>query len=484
MGQTKRIPSFAVMVGVSLAVGVLAALGIDYLTSRTPSASNSEADTDLFYRERAFLEPQDLVALGPLTGDDRVRCAARLASNRYHAWLLAVDEAANTRGLAYLLRIREPGIPELGSLDLEMSRLDPEGQYLEKADDLARIVLRSQLRSGGWDSDGYCGERRRDRRCVGPDAGPASFRRTRDLMASGESQVMFPNLGKFRCDPTQNSVIFLLQYSQLRRGPDIRERIRRGLEFILDNQLDCGAWPGAVDEKVGDAYERLPCFNDGAINHCVDALIAAYREYQDPAYLRAIVKAGAYILAVRGQTVARDAGGEFVQAGWAQHYDLDGRPAPARVFEPVSLSSLVTARNIATLEVIAQLTGDRAYLQAVPAAREWLNRSRLADGSWSRLYEIGTNRPFWCEPTGRKRYDMDDPAIATGEYMWKVMLPGEALGQPEAARMSAQDLEKRRTAVLSEFQAGGWDPRVQDGKVGLVYALRDAAAVLRAGRRP
>src|SRR5690606_32565584 len=67
------------------------------------------------------------------------------------------------------------------------------------------------------------------------------------------------------------------------------------------------------------------------------------------------------------------------QAGWGlQHLaeDRDGRPAGAvaagRSYEPRALTTHTTQTNVEQLFTYFQLTGDRTFLDGVPAALDWL----------------------------------------------------------------------------------------------------------------
>ena len=84
-------------------------------------------------------------------------------------------------------------------------------------------------------------------------------------------------------------------------------------------------------------------------------------------------------------------GGDFIlksqlpapQAGWAQQYTHDLKPAKARAFEPAGVCSAVTSRNLRALLELHLATGEQRFLAAFPLADKWLERSELADGRWA-----------------------------------------------------------------------------------------------------
>jgi hypothetical protein len=65
-----------------------------------------------------------------------------------------------------------------------------------------------------------------------------------------------------------------------------------------------------------------------------------------------------------------------------------------RVLEPPSLTPDATVENIRTLMDIYELTGDRRYIEPIPSSLDWLDRSKMPDGSIGRFLEEGTNRPM------------------------------------------------------------------------------------------
>ncbi|WP_119155104.1 pectate lyase [Caldimonas tepidiphila] len=106
------------------------------------------------------------------------------------------------------------------------------------------------------------------------------------------------------------------------------------------------------------------------------------------------------------------------QAGWGlQHLAVarDGRPAGApagaRSYEPRALATHTTDTNVKQLFNYFQLTGDRKYLEGVPAALQWLESCALtaqmkaenpliASRTHPTFIELGTNRPLFVHRYG------------------------------------------------------------------------------------
>ena len=98
------------------------------------------------------------------------------------------------------------------------------------------------------------------------------------------------------------------------------------------------------------------------------------------------------------------------QAGWAQQYDANLKPAWGRPFEPPALCSIQTMENIEDLLRFASVTGDRKYLQPIPAALAWLAQAardtRFEEPfTHTCFYALKTNRPLFTRRLGRTYLD-------------------------------------------------------------------------------
>ncbi len=150
------------------------------------------------------------------------------------------------------------------------------------------------------------------------------------------------------------------------------------------SQFDNGAWPQWYPLRGG--YSDYYTYNDHAINDCIEVMLKAHAAYGRSEYLDSAEKGGDFIIISQLPKP---------QAGWAQQYSHDMKPAWARSFEPPGVCSAVTANNIRTLVQLYIYTKKDKYLSPVPAAIEWLERSKISDDLWARLYEVGTNRPIY-----------------------------------------------------------------------------------------
>jgi hypothetical protein len=95
------------------------------------------------------------------------------------------------------------------------------------------------------------------------------------------------------------------------------------------------------------------------------------------------------------------------QCGWAQQYDERMQPTWARAFEPPAVATRETTGAIRALIAVFEATGDRRYLEPIPAALAWLERSRIGPDRWPRFLELATNRPIYGDRDGRIHHALD-----------------------------------------------------------------------------
>ena len=271
--------------------------------------------------------------------------------------------------------VQPPGTPTVGKTLLRAHRVTGDATYLAAARGAGRALVWGQHEEGGWDH-------RVDISHLGPDAqkperrkGPCAF----------DDNI------------TQGAIDFLMDLDAALDEPWLDDGVRLGLAFLLKSQFPGGAWPQWYPLRGG--YHDGYTFNDNTINDCIRVLCDAHRRYGRAEYLAAAKRGGDFIIA--SQLAAP-------QSGWAQQYGHDLKPAWARAFEPPAACSAVTARNIRTLVDLHACTRDAKYLEPIPAAIEWLDRSKLKDGLWARLYEVGTNKPIYGDRDGKVHYTLDE----------------------------------------------------------------------------
>jgi len=352
--------------------------------------------------------------------------------------------------------VQPPGTPSVGLALLEAYEATNSAYFLECAQDAANALEWGQLACGGWDYkidfDDEASKRWYYRREWSPFEAAVVYnsfgQRTVesnpvDPKARLEAKDGKRNQCTFDDNNTQHALRLLIavdratgfvptgqpfgppQTPLLSKIPIIGRLFERGrtkatglplpsshptlygLRSMLDAQFPNGAWPQRWPLSES-GYSRFYTFNDNSINDCITVMLEAYTTYGHEGYLESAKKGGDFIILSQQPKP---------QAGWAQQYDEEMKPAPARWFEPAAVNGAVTPRNMTTLMTLFRATKDEKYLQPIPAAIDWLKASQLENGKWARFYEPGTNKPLYVTKDREVVYVYGD-TIRPG-YSWE-----------------------------------------------------------------
>ena len=199
------------------------------------------------------------------------------------------------------------------------------------------------------------------------------------------------------------------------RLKEAREAVEYGLKAVLKAQYPNGAWPQSYTGETWSVEERPPLkakypeswsrvyvktrysgfytFNDNAIRDIVKTLILASKQYENPAYEEAVLRAAQFIL---------DAQMPEPQPAWAQQYNYQMEPDWARKFEPPSISGGESSGTARLLIDLYLEYGREEYFNAALKAAEWYQRSSVGENRWARFYELRANKPIYFN----KRYEI------------------------------------------------------------------------------
>ena len=258
--------------------------------------------------------------------------------------------------------VQPPGTPSVGECFLRAYRFTGEKQYLTAATDAARALAWGQRTFGGWDH-------RVD----------VAHLETKSITA-----IRKDGRCTFDDNITQGALSFLMSMDAVIDELWLSEAIELGLKYMMKSQFENGAWPQWYPLIGG--YHDYYTFNDNTINDCIKVMLKAHRIYGKNEYLQTARRGGDFIILSQLHQP---------QSGWAQQYSHDLKPAWARSFEPPGVCSAATIRNIQTLVDLYLYTKDNRYLEPIPLAFEWLDKSKIGDNKWARLYEEGTNKPVY-----------------------------------------------------------------------------------------
>lgn len=309
--------------------------------------------------------------------------------------------------------VQPPGTPTLGEAFLRAYSVTREPRYLGLARAAALALVRGQLKSGGWD---YLVEFDPEKRAAW------AFRSDPAGAAPGQQ-----NVSTYDDDNTQSALRFLLAFVAAapsapdQRDASIRDALHYGLRKLMEAQYPNGGWPQRWDgtphaqrvqsllrasypadyprEQPDANYTGHYTLNDDTQSDAIRTLLEANQRTGRSEYLRAAKRGGEFLLLAQLPEP---------QPVWAQQYDSAMHPAWARAFEPPSVTSRESAHVVALLLDLYLATGDRRYVEPVPAAVAWFKRSALSPGLWSRLYELQTNRPIYGDRDKRIHYTLEE----------------------------------------------------------------------------
>jgi hypothetical protein len=315
------------------------------------------------------------------TLDTAFRFFRSIAVNGGYAGLYSLDlnerygEAVYEKATKDQIWVQPPGTPTVGASYLRGYKATGDKQYLDAAREVGLALAWGQRKEGGWDH--LADVSHRDRNAAKP------------VKISG------------RCalddDITQGAITFLIELDAVLDEEWLTESITMGLDWLREAQFPNGAWPQWYPLIGG--YHDYYTFNDNAMGDCVRVMLLAHERYGKPQYLESAQRCGDFIILSQGAAP---------QSGWAQQYSHDLKPAWARAFEPPGLSSAESAGNLRTLMMIYRYTGEKKYLNPIPRAIEWFERSKLGPDLWARLYEVGTNRPIYGDRDSKVHYTLEE----------------------------------------------------------------------------
>ena len=217
--------------------------------------------------------------------------------------------------------------------------------------------MKGQLVSGGWDYNIEFDPAKRHEWAYRVDVA--------DTGTVGDAR----NVSTLDDQTTQSALRLLMRTAAATEDPVIDAATEYGLEAFARAQFPNGAWPQRYTSggASGDwGYSQFYTFNDATINDCIDVMLEAWKLRGDERWRESALAGADFIIA--SQLPAP-------QEGWAQQYNHDLQPAKARSFEPRGVCSSVTRRNIRTLIEVYLATGDEQYLEPIPSALDWLERS-------------------------------------------------------------------------------------------------------------
>ena len=356
-----------------------------------------------------------LQALRKAAGFYRDQVATHGAYHFAYAEDLSYGRSEGKEG-PHTVEVQREGTPLVGMAYLEAYAATGDRYYLDAARATALAIVSGQHCSGGWDYFIEFDPTERKKFPYRTD-GPC-----RDITTYPGNPVT-----SLDDNETQAVMRFLARVDKALgfKDPTIHEATRYAFDSLIKAQYPNGAWPQRFNRPPdpakhpvkqasfppswswkwpGSNYQSHYTFNDNSISDMIDAFLEGARIYNEPRYLAAAEKGGAFMLLAQMPEP---------QPAWAQQYDANMFPAWARNFEPPSVSGGESQGVMRTLMVLYRETGNRKYLEPLPRAIAYLKRSALPPVEkpseirlralagrpdrmvLARFYELQTNRPLY-----------------------------------------------------------------------------------------
>jgi len=232
-------------------------------------------------------------------------------------------------------------------------------------------------------------------------------------------------------ESTKKEIRYLAKIYKTVKNPQYVAAIERGIKFLLKSQYENGGFPQYYPEKA--LYRAQVTFNDNAMINALNVLQDVALKQND----LEIVSPG--LIAPCAEAVQKGikcilntqikANGKLT--AWCQQYNQNTLvPETARAYELPSISGsesvgiaeflmsqpnpskeIKTAVNAAAdwFQTV-KIVGYKMVSVATPGAPNGRDRQLVADAGaptmWARYYEIGTNKPFFCDRDGIKKYSI------------------------------------------------------------------------------
>jgi PelA/Pel-15E family pectate lyase len=354
--------------------------------------------------------------------------------------------------------IQPPGTPGVGDAMMDAYMATGDKSCLRAAEDAANAVARCQHRSGGWDYSGVP---------TAPAATPITGDAGWHVWKGSKDKSTLDD------DVTQSAIRLLLRTKH--------EQVVPALKTLMAIQYPNGAWSASFDsiptappdEKMypikaasypADWPRKWPkdftgCYvlNDNLHARAMQTLLLAWKLTGSEAAKKAALRAADFLVLAQMPDP---------QPAWAQQYDAEMQPCWSRAFEPTSICGRESQAVMWALLHLVEATGEKKYLDTLPKACAYLDKSLLPNGKIARFYELQTNKPLYFERgKGGKGFELTyDGSNASSNYGWE--WPSET-----KAIMAAHDaLKAGKKPVYPKAELERWSLPPTDAEVDTILS--------------
>jgi len=292
-----------------------------------------------------------------------------------------------------MIWLQNPGTTSVGHMLLDAYRATGDEYYYQAAAKAANAIVWGQSSEGGWNY-------------VIDFAGDKSLKQWYNTIGKNgwrlEEFHHYYGNSTYDDNITSNAARFLLRMYVTKMDPAYKPALDKAISFILKSQYPIGAWPQRYplmydfSKECHPDYTSYYTYNDDVIWQNIHFLIQCYLTLGEQRFLDPIKRGMNFYL------ISQDGSG-----GWGQQMDINLETAGARTYEPKALLPRNTTAIVLQLLEFYQFTGDRKFLNPIPAAIHWLEQTVLpADKTDNGRYthakflELGTNKPLYPHRKG------------------------------------------------------------------------------------
>ena len=253
--------------------------------------------------------------------------------------------------------------------------------------------------------------------------------------------------GTFDNDSTTTQMRAVARAFQATGNAAARDSFLRGLNYVFISQYPNGGWP-QIYPIEGGYHDAIP-YNDDAVTNVLTLLRDVAAGGPDFDFVPPALRREAGERAQRGIAcvLASQIRVEGKLTGWCQQHDaLTLKPCAARAFEPAGICS---AESASVMHFLIDLPNPSpAVVAAVKGVGEWLKKTAVRDFAWkntpdngrmlvpeagagplwSRIYEVGTDKPIFGGPNYSVLYDVNTVTRERrGGYNWYPNSPARHL---------------------------------------------------------
>ncbi len=273
-------------------------------------------------------------------------------------------EARRTMGWAQ----GKGGTPAMGDILLDAYHATGDKYYYESACEVADALIHAQLACGGWN---YCFDLAGEASLVDWYESVSQYKWPAQEFMHYYGNATFDDMASIRCCE------YILRIYLEKNDPRYKTSLDKAIDFVLKSQYPIGGWPQRFPLSYEHPYMGFPDYssfitlNDGAMGGIIDFLVNCYTSLGDRKFIDPIYRAMHCIALMQYESPI---------AGWGLQYTpTDLKLATGRPFEPDALASNGTSMGIDMLLRFYQLTGDKRFLEKIPAAFEFLEKIKLDD---------------------------------------------------------------------------------------------------------